>query len=544
MDWLPDDIAERVRTAPFHKLHAVWEAIEEEFGTAARRALARADRYYLLCVVLHRPDAYHPWLHARCRDVESNPDGYLDLWAREHYKSTIITFAGAIQEIIRDPEITIGIFSYKAPAAKKFLNQIKEEMETNEELKGLFPDILYAEPRKESTRWSREKGLVVRRTSNPKEATLEAHGLVEGMPTGAHYALRIYDDVVTPASVTSPEMVKKTTEAWSLSDNLGARGANGKSRAWHIGTRYTFADTYNDILQRKALTPRIYPATDSGLASGKPVFLSDAVWEDKKRMQIDTVLAAQMLQNPAAGATVMFQKDWLRFADVRPATLNVYIMADPASSRKAGSDNTAIAVVGIDANGNRYLLDGYHHKMSLSERWDALRSLRRFWKSRPGVQLVKVGYERYGMTSDMEYFAEKMRETKEHFEIVELAYPREGGGAKLDRIQRLQPYFKQGQFYLAAALPPGKDGKPVLSKSQTAMRERGEAYRIFQPVRRKDHAGGIYSLNKNFLDEYLVYPFSTHDDFLDAVSRIQDMEPVAPIIVKQQAQAADFVDGA
>jgi hypothetical protein len=193
------------------------------FGDAGRAALGRCDRFFMLTRLLHREDALHPWLYARCREVEANPNGYLDLWAREHYKSTIITFAGSIQQMVLDPESTIVIFSHTKPVARKFFNQIRTELETNDDLKRVYPDIFWDDPRKESPRWSEDKGIVVKRLLNPKEATLEAYGLVDGMPTGGHWRLRIYDDVVVPESVTSPEMVAKTTAAWELSDNLGAR---------------------------------------------------------------------------------------------------------------------------------------------------------------------------------------------------------------------------------------------------------------------------------------------------------------------------------
>jgi hypothetical protein len=453
------------------------------------------------------------------------------------HNSTIITYAGIIQEILKNPEITICIFSFNKPVARKFLRQIKYELETNEDLKQLFPDIFYADPKGESPRWSEDGGLIVKRSTNPKESTLEAHGLVDGQPTGAHYLLRVYDDVVTLDSVTSPEMVKKTTDAWALSDNLGARGPDGDSRAWHIGTRYTFADTYNDIMERVALKPRLYAATHDGTMDGRPVFLPQQVWDKKKRTQGSAILAAQMLQNPAAGNEAMFRKEWLRFMDVRPATLNVYILCDPASSRKKGSDRTAIAVIGIDAGDNKWLLDGYHHRMQLAERYNVIKGLRKVWTSMPGVQVVRVGYERYGMTSDLEYLDEAMRRDKDIFEIVELAWPREGPGSKIDRVQRLEPDFRSGRFYLAAHVDQE-------TKAQRQVREAGQGFRVFTPTRRRDEEGQVYSLNKTLLDEFLVFPFGAHDDFMDACSRIYDIEACPPLLIDERSLEPElYADG-
>ena len=325
----------------------------------------------------------------------------------------------------------------------------------------------------------------------------------------------------------------------ALSDNVGARGPDGLKRKWHIGTRYSFSDTYGDLLERDVLKPRIYSATDDGTRDGKPVFLTPEAWEKTKRDQTAPILAAQMLQNPAAGNQALFRLEWLQhaFLDIRPRTLNVYILCDPASSRKKGSDNTAIPVVGIDAANNKYLLDGYHHKMSLSERWTAIRNLRRHWLSVPGVQLVHVGYERFGMHDALEYFEERMRLENDSFEIIELAWPNEGPGSKFDRIQRLEPDFRNRRWFLAALLDKE-------SPNQIRMRDQGEEFRIFTPTRRMDENRRTYSLNARFLEEFKVYPFSKHDDFLDALSRIYDMEPRPPVQYDERALEPEiFADG-
>jgi hypothetical protein len=247
----------------------------------ARALLGLCDRYFLLTHILGRSDmlwhgdpgesipAGNAWLYERCREVELAPDDRLDLWARDHYKSTIITYGGVIQEILRDPEITVGVFSHIRPAAKKFMRQIKQTFEDHEYLKLLYHDVLWDHPRQDAPKWSEDEGIVVRRRGSQKESTVEAWGLIDGMPTGAHFKLRVYDDLVTEKSVTTPEMVKKVTDAWELSNNLGSKGG----RQWHIGTRYGFADTYQSILDRKSLIERLYPATHDGITATRGSFL-------------------------------------------------------------------------------------------------------------------------------------------------------------------------------------------------------------------------------------------------------------------------------
>jgi hypothetical protein len=171
----------------FEDTVAWYDALEPALTDIDRALLGCNDRFYLLTRLLGRKDAENAWLFDRCREVEADPDGYLDLWARYHYKSTICTFAGIIQEVLVDPEITVCILSCTKDIARAFLLQIQQEFENNDDLKRIYSDVLWADPKKEASRWSREKGIVVKRSSNPKEATIEAHGLIDGQPTSRHY---------------------------------------------------------------------------------------------------------------------------------------------------------------------------------------------------------------------------------------------------------------------------------------------------------------------------------------------------------------------
>ncbi len=539
---LIDEVVADVQTGSMKQALATYEALLEECKAGRVRDdqiadLGKRDRFFLLTHCMHRPDAIQPWLYERCREVEAAPDGYLDLWARDHYKSTIITFAGAIQEILLDPEITIGIFSHSKGIAKKFSGQIKRELEQNTYLKQLYSDVLYQNPATQAQKWS-EDGFTVRRKSNPAEATVEAWGLVDGQPIGKHWVLMIYDDVVTWESVQTADQIAKTTFAWGLSLNLAD---TRRQRTWYIGTRYDLADTYREIMARKAAIPRIHPATDNGKENGNPVFLTPEQLEKKKQMG-SRIFACQMLQDPAAGSNAELSLQSFRQYEVRPKTLNVYILGDYAGSRRSGSNRSAIMVIGMDTASNFYLLDGVCHRLKLSERWKWLKHYHRKYSAMPGVQAVRVGYERYGAQSDIEYFNEMMMIETYSFQIDELNTPREGEISKDNRIRRLQPKHDSGAFFYpfqpclkidtstwSWSWEPENAG--IRTRNQRDAIARGEDYTVALEIKHTDENKEIYNLIQWYLaTEYLYFPRSKDKDMLDAMSRVYDLEPVPPMV--------------
>lgn len=499
------------------------------------------DRYFFIMQILNLGNvierAWHPWLYDRCREVEADPDGYIDLWAREHFKSTLITFGGALQEIAKDPEITIGIFSHNAKHSRSnFVVRIKTELETNALLPLFYPDSFYKNPRKESPVWSRNEGLVCKRKSNPAEPTVSGHGLVDGQPVGSHFSLMIYDDVVTDKSVSTPEMIIKTTEMWDLSQFLGKERADGsKPRVWYIGTRYNYADTYKTILDRGVATPRIYPATDTGTPEGNPVFLEESQWEEKKRSRSPYVIACQMLQNPLAGSEAEFQLEWVRRYELRPEVLNVAILCDPASSKKKWSSDTAMVVVGIDGQFNKYLLDGAIHKMSLSEKWIMLKGLRKKWLRQPGVQTVRIGYEKYAHQSDIEHYQQMMRIEGESFPIETVSWPRDMvEGSKHDRIRRLIPDHQNWKFFYPY------DGQKTRLQQDAEGANRGHL--VSRAIKRENEDGRIYDVTEYLVNsEILFFPATTKLDGLDALSRFYDLDMQPPMVVDETDVYPEYV---
>lgn len=457
------------------------QELSDQEQAAYLAELGRTDLYFLLRYILKADYADNDWCFARCREVQAEPNDHLDLWAREHFKSTIITYALTIQDILNDPEVTIGIFSHTRPIAKGFLRQIKREFEGNEDLKRLYPDVLWANPQKEAPKWSEDDGIVVKRKSNPKESTVEAWGVVDGQPTSKHFKVLNYDDIVTRESVGTPEMMAKTTEALVLSYNLGSHG--GVRR--FIGTRYHYNDSYRTLIERQTARPRIYAATENGKVDGKPVFLSPTVLAKKRTDMGPYVFGCQMLQDPTADSKQGFKEEWLKFYSppIKHAGMNKIILVDPANEKKTSSDYTTMWVLGLNDDQRIYALDMIRDRLNLTERTALLINLHRRY------QPLQVGYERYGKDADIAHIKSQMELENYRFEITELGGPM----PKNDRIRRLIPLFEQGKIIIPDHLV------------------------------RQDYEGRRVDLTDSFVDdEFKSFPVASHDDMLDALARVED----------------------
>ena len=285
------------------------------------------------------------------------------------------------------------------------------------------------------------------------------------------------------------------------------------------------------------------------------------LWSQKHSLaQIDILrrdgktFASQYMQDPRASENPVFPTESFFGYEVRPRTLNVAIIVDPSEGSNSKSDRTAMAVIGIDSSGNKFLLDGFCHRMSLSERWTNLKNLWRKWARAPGVRDTTVGYEKYGMQSDIAYMKERQEIDGPHFPIVEVNWPRQGGHSKEDRIQRLEPDFKGARFFIPAMVWRAEEGGDCFwtaeehgfvwrqARGKTSAQQRvssmGEGWRIAQPIKRKDENGQIYDVTAVLMDELKDFPNAVHDDLSDAVSRVYDLSIVPATLAENNEAAA------
>lgn len=378
----------------------------------ACRDLILNDLFFILVYVMQLEWANKPFIVKACREVEEGPaSNTLDLWAREHLKSTIITTAETVQYHLKYPEKCTGIFSYVRPLAKKLLFGVKQVYENSEMLKVCFPDIVYQKPELQSIKWSEDEGIILNRKSiSRREATVEAWGLVEGMPVGRHFDRRIYDDIETDDLVENPDMMRKVVHKFEMSKYLGTDG--GVQRV--VGTYYHHAGPIASIRDMKypaepgqrrenMFTLRFKPGTENGKEDGAPVLVSDARHRELKgdKKSYNT----QFLLNPTPEGAIKLHSNYLKKVEPGAVPFDVikFILVDNAGddeSNAAAGDSWAYGCIGVQpkrdnlGQSNIYILDGESGPMGNSEAVDGI--VRMYLRN--GI-IHQLGVEKVGMST-------------------------------------------------------------------------------------------------------------------------------------------------
>ncbi len=472
-----------------------WRQTIEQCAPAARdehlRWFARNDLYFLLRYILNPAvNLDNQWYVDRCREVQEEPEA-VDIWSRGAGKSLIKTFALTIQKILNDPEIAICIVSFVRPVAKAFLRWIMQELKQNQDLQRLFPDILYARPEVESPKWSEDDGLIVKRHNRRKESTVEARGLLKDQPTSKHYDWGCYDDMYD-LKHTTEHMTHQVLEAFDNSLGLWSSGNEPK--------RFTISGVYlseNDAMQT-LIQRRVRPLRErSALAGGCTLFSEESIAEMRRSMSHrNFCLQVKLdLKDASSQRDIGFDLRWIETtvydapADTRG--MHLYLLVDPGGGGKKPRSRCAMVVLGMSADRRIWLIDGGWGKTSLTSRSAALFSLLRQYK------ILRVGYERYSLPSDIEHLRERMDAENLRFTLDEVAGPE----SKESRILRLDPIFQQKRFML-----PKKLLRPIWG----------------------DEEGRMFDLAERFKTEYLCFPWSGSFDILDATARIFDMPASYP----------------
>lgn len=487
------------REAYKKEIKSLLEEAEKTKNTkAVVRELAKRNLFFLCYYLMDMNYIDNDFAFDFCAEIDKKCFGRMWICAREHYKSTFLSFAFVIQCLIRNPEERIGIYAYNANLAESCLQKIRTELEINEKLKYYFDDIFYKNPQKESPLW-RADSLLVKRNSRARESSIECSGLITGQKTGRHYTIGIYDDCVTPDSVLTSDAINHVIKTWQISLNTLT---SENLRYVVLGTYYHYDDLYCYIKKNQIMEIIEQPCIDE---NGEPVLLTKEALEFKRKSMGSAVFASQMLCDPKEARKDTFKREWLRKWSCQNLNgMNIYMFVDPAGDKGRKRDYTAIWTIGYTSDGNYMVIDLIRDKLSLRQRIATIFSLHRTYHP------IMIFYEKVGMQADIDAIELEQERKNYRFDI----FPVKSTISKDLRIQSLSAPLENGKFYF-----------PPFCKHKNWEEETEDMLDTF--------------LN----DEYDKYPFCSHDDAIDSLAMTQEQSVKLNAVFPSEEEAKNIVFG-
>ena len=394
------------------------------------------------------------------------------LLPRDHQKSAMIAYRVA-WEITRNPAVTILYISSTSNLAEKQLKFIKDIL-TSAVYRRYWPEMVHPDEGKRM-KWTEKEIMVdhpLRKEEGVRDPTVFAAGLTTGI-TGLHCDVAVLDDCVVKENAYTIEGRAKVEGQYSLLSSIETADA----REWIVGTRYHPKDLYGTLLTLEEevfnedgeiiaaeAVYEVFQEQVEDLGDGTGNFLwprqqrGDGRWfgfntqilSRKRAKYLDkTQFYAQYYNNPNDPGNEAIPHDLFQYYDpvhlkkiegrwhFYGKPLNVFAAIDFAYSLKDTADYTALVVIGVDWDGNIYVLDIQRKRTNkTSEYYDMVYRAQQKWGFR------KIRAE---VTAAQDVIAERIKDDIKADGIplaVDKFRPTRVMGTKEERIQNtLLPYY-------------------------------------------------------------------------------------------------------
>ena len=391
----------------------------------------------------------------------------LVLMPRDHQKSAMIGFRVA-WAITKDPTLTVLYISSTANLAEKQLSFIKDIL-TSKQYRTYWPDMVEKEEGKR-TKWTSNEICVdhpKRKEEGVRDPTIFTGGLTTSL-TGMHCNIAVLDDVVVQENAYIKEGRDKVRQQYSLLASIETTGA----REWIVGTRYHGSDLYGELqdIVKKVVDEHgnivdqdyVYETyqkevESNGDGSGEYLWprqqRKDGKWFGfnpeilaiKRAQYLDTSqFRAQYYNNPNDPDNQNIGDDYFQYYDrkrlekrgsqwyVSGQPIHIYAAIDFAFSLSAKADYSALVVVGVDSEGNYYVLAIDRFKTNkISEYYKRVMEAHEHWNFRKIRAEVSVAQE-----AIVESLKDKIKESGQSLSIDKFR-PTRMQGSKEERIDAI-----------------------------------------------------------------------------------------------------------
>lgn len=166
---------------------------------------------------------------------------------RSSFKSTVMTHGASAWELIRNPNLRIGIFSSKYERAAEFMHSTQRVFDENDLVGWLFPE--WVPSGDYGSRWNDREAVLPCRSRSYPEPNLKAHS-AGGSTAGVHVDLALFDDIIDDSQLNADHAA--TADLYRMKNwlftNMRTLLVGQESRVVLSATRYAIDDPYETIM--------------------------------------------------------------------------------------------------------------------------------------------------------------------------------------------------------------------------------------------------------------------------------------------------------